>query len=236
MVSKNRQGRHNEKPMHSGWYLALQDELQKPYFLELKKFVAEEAKRTVVYPKEDQVFRALKETPLDSVKIVIMGQDPYHGENQAEGLSFSVPKECPIPPSLRNIFRELQSDLGVETPHHGHLSTWAHQGVLLLNATLTVEAGRAKSHYGKGWETFTDAVIRILIQQDRPMVFLLWGRSAIDKYRFVQAGNNPKHLVLTSPHPSPLSAYNGFFGSRPFSKINTFLKEHGMKEIDWRIR
>jgi len=207
----------------------LQEEFKKPYMKELGVFLRGE--KGVIYPPLKLMFSALDETPLDRVKVVIVGQDPYHGPGQAHGLSFSVPKGIPIPPSLQNIFKEIGDDLGLPIPHHGCLIDWARQGVLLLNATLTVRAGEPKSHYGKGWEIFTDRVIELLCDRKDPLVFLLWGKSALDKCRHIP----PHHLVLTAPHPSPLSAYSGFFGCRHFSKANAFLSKVGKGPIDWAI-
>ena len=185
-----------------------------------------------IYPKGSEWFHALDATPLDQVRAVILGQDPYHGEGQAHGLCFSVRPGVRPPPSLLNIYKELQSDLGVLPPKHGYLEHWARQGVLLLNAVLTVEANRAASHQGKGWEQFTDEVIRQVNARTRPVVFILWGAYAQKKAAFV---DSTRHLVIRSAHPSPLSAHNGFFGSRPFSRANAFLRDHGEEEIDWRL-
>ena len=199
--------------------------------LEIKK-VLEEYNTRQIFPPADDIFNAFALTPLHEVKVVILGQDPYHGEGQAHGLCFSVKPDVEIPPSLVNIYKELQDDCGCEIPNNGYLTKWAKQGVLLLNTVLTVRAHQANSHRGIGWEEFTDAAIRILNEQDRPMVFILWGRPAQMKKSML---TNPNHLIIESPHPSPLSAYRGFFGSRPFSRTNKFLKEHGIKEIDWQI-
>lgn len=222
--------------MENSWNALLHKEFEKPYMLALKDFLNSEARsQKIVYPPVDLIFNALCQTPFESVKVVIMGQDPYHGPGQAEGLSFSVPKNVPIPPSLINIFKELESDLGIVRPAHGNLLHWAKQGVLLLNATLTVRRGEAKSHYGKGWEIFTDKIIQVLCERKDPIVFLLWGRSAIEKFQHIQTSNTSSHLVLTSVHPSPLSAYGGFFGCKHFSKANEFLKKHNKEEIDWNV-
>lgn len=193
---------------------------------------AEKQAGHAVFPAGGDIFRAFELTPFDQVRVVIVGQDPYHGPGQAHGLSFSVPPGVRQPPSLVNIFKELHADLDIDPPDHGNLEGWARQGVLLLNSTLTVQAHNAGSHQGKGWERFTDAVIHRLNRERDGLVFLLWGRYAANKARSVDGS---RHLVLRSAHPSPLSAHNGFFGSRPFSKINAYLREHGQTEIDWRI-
>lgn len=222
-----------ESTVAEDWHEAMADEVKKPYYHELSYFVLNEYRRGVVYPPLDQIYSAFRETPLHSVKVMILGQDPYHEPHQAHGMSFSVlPDQRVIPPSLQNIYKELSDDLGCYIPDNGYLVKWARQGVLLLNSVLTVRAHQANSHKGKGWEHFTDAVIRILNEQDRPIVYMLWGRSAIEKKGML---NNPKQLVLTAPHPSPLSAYRGFFGCRHFSKCNRFLEEHGETPIDWQI-
>ena len=192
----------------------------------------EEYRTHQIFPPADDIFNAFALTPLHEVKVVSLGQDPYHGEGQAHGLCFSVKPDVEIPPSLVNIYKELQDDCGCEIPNNGYLTKWAKQGVLLLNTVLTVRAHQANSHRGIGWEEFTDAAIRVLNEQDRPMVFILWGRPAQMKKSML---TNPNHLIIESPHPSPLSAYRGFFGSRPFSRTNKYLKEHGLKEIDWQI-
>ena len=192
----------------------------------------EEYRTHQIFPPADDIFNAFALTPLHEVKVVILGQDPYHGEGQAHGLCFSVKPDVEIPPSLVNIYKELQDDCGCEIPNNGYLTKWAKQGVLLLNTVLTVRAHQANSHRGIGWEEFTDAAILVLNEQDRPMVFILWGRPAQMKKSML---TNPNHLIIESPHPSPLSAYRGFFGSRPFSRTNKYLKEHGLKEIDWQI-
>ena len=215
------------------WLPAIQGEFKKPYYRELFQFVKEEYSRAVIYPPADDIFNAMHFTPLSEVKVLILGQDPYHNENQAHGLSFSVlPSQKEIPPSLQNIYKELQDDLGCYIPNNGYLEKWARQGVLMLNTVLTVRAHQANSHRGIGWEQFTDAAIRILNEQDRPIVFLLWGRPAQMKKSML---NNPKHLILEAPHPSPLSAYRGFFGCRHFSKTNEFLIQNGLEPIDWQI-
>ena len=214
------------------WPEPLKPEFSKPYYRKLYQTVNEEYRTHQIFPPADDIFNAFALTPLHEVKVVILGQDPYHGEGQAHGLCFSVKPDVEIPPSLVNIYKELQDDCGCEIPNNGYLTKWAKQGVLLLNTVLTVRAHQANSHRGIGWEEFTDAAIRILNEQDRPMVFILWGRPAQMKKSML---TNPNHLIIESPHPSPLSAYRGFFGSRPFSRTNKFLKEHGIKEIDWQI-
>lgn len=215
------------------WLDAIRPEFGKPYYRELFEFVKEEYSRVVVYPPADDIFNAFHFTPLSEVKVLILGQDPYHNVHQAHGLSFSVPPDQQeIPPSLQNIYKELQDDLGCKIPSHGYLKKWADQGVLLLNTVLTVRAHQAGSHQGKGWEKFTDAVIQAVNAQDRPIVYLLWGKPAQSKAGML---TNPKHLVLKAPHPSPLSAYRGFFGCKHFSRTNEFLQSHGVEPIDWQI-
>ncbi len=215
------------------WLPVLEPEFRKPYYAQLYRFVRQEYHEHVVYPPSEDIFNAFHLTPLHEVKVLILGQDPYHGEHQAHGLCFSVEESQPeIPPSLVNIYKELHDDLGCKIPNNGCLTKWADQGVLLLNTVLTVRAHQANSHQGRGWEQFTDAVIRAVNEQDRPIVYLLWGRPAQSKIPML---TNPKHLVLTAPHPSPLSAYRGFFGCRHFSKANAFLSEHGVEPIDWQI-
>jgi uracil-DNA glycosylase len=214
------------------WDQILSNEFKKEYFINLINKVRDEYKKKTVFPRKDQVFNAFRYTPYKDLKVVILGQDPYHGVGEAEGLSFSVPLDIKKPPSLVNIFKELNDDLGVPIPNHGSLHSWARQGVLLLNATLTVIKDLAGSHQGLGWETFTDNVIKIINEKDTPVVFILWGRYARSKKKLI---TNPMHLVIESAHPSPLSAYNGFFGSRPFSKTNNFLIKNKMKPIDWKI-
>lgn len=213
------------------WDEILAGEFQKEYYLRLRQILKQEYCTQTIYPSMYDLFNALRLTPCSQVKAVIIGQDPYHGPGQAHGLSFSVQKGVPIPPSLQNIFKELQDDLGVQPPHHGCLEAWARNGVLLLNNVLTVRAGQPNSHKGIGWETFTDDVIKILNERDQPIVFLLWGANARAKQPLL---TNPNHLVLTAPHPSPLSAYSGFFGCRHFSKATHFLNQHGVT-MDWRI-
>lgn len=214
------------------WLLAINDEFKKPYYKELYSFVKDEYSKNVVYPPADDIFNAFHFTPLSKVKVVILGQDPYHNINQAHGLSFSVKPGEDIPPSLQNIYKELNSDLGCKIPNNGFLQKWAEEGVLLLNTVLTVRAHQANSHQGKGWEQFTDAVIEAINKENRPIVFMLWGRPAQMKEKML---NNPKHLILKAPHPSPLSAYRGFFGCKHFSMANKFLIENGSDAIDWQI-
>lgn len=216
------------------WKQQLIDEMQQPYFLELRKFIAEEREaKKVIYPPEELIFNAFIHTPFDEVKVVIIGQDPYHGSGQAHGLSFSVPSGIPLPPSLKNIYLELQQDLGIPPSKEGCLSSWAKQGVLLLNATLTVRAGEPKSHYGRGWERFTDAVVSRLVKREDPLVFALWGKPAQEKLLHVFQNQSMPHAALTAPHPSPFSAHTGFFGCRHFSKINALLEQWGKAPIDW---
>ena len=212
------------------WDSLLKEEFEKEYYTELRKFLVHEYNHYVIYPNMYDIFNALRYTSYSNVKVVLLGQDPYHGENQAHGLCFSVKKGVAQPPSLKNIFKELKDDLGCEIPNHGELTKWANEGVLLLNTSLTVREHLANSHSKKGWEIFTDNVIKLLNEQDRPIVFILWGRNAISKTKYL---NNPKHLILTSVHPSPLSAYGGFFGSKPFSKTNKFLLENNIVPIKW---
>jgi len=216
--------------IEESWNEALHQEFEKGYFKELVQFVKEEYHSAQIFPPAKAIFAAFNATPFDKVKVVILGQDPYHGDNQANGLSFSVNSTEQCPPSLINIYKEMQDDLGIPIPENGDLSKWAQQGVLLLNSTLTVRAHQAGSHQGKGWEEFTDEAIMRLAQDREHIVFILWGSYAIKKGAFI---NRSKHLVLTSPHPSPLSAYRGFFGSRPFSKANDYLRANGVSPINW---
>lgn len=219
--------------IENDWLEAVGGEFKKPYYIELYKFIKEEYSTKVIYPPADDIFTALHLTPLSEVKVLILGQDPYHNERQAHGLSFSVlPEQAVIPPSLQNIYQELRDDMGCYLPNNGYLKKWSEQGVLMLNTVLTVRAHQANSHQGKGWEKFTDAIIQAVNQQDRPIVYLLWGRPAQTKIPML---SNPKHLILTAPHPSPLSSYRGFFGCRHFSKANEFLAANGAKPIDWQI-
>lgn len=217
--------------IHESWRQPLAKEFEKEYFGKLREFVRSECLSETVYPKPAHVFRAFNETPFDSVRVVILGQDPYHGEGQAMGLSFSVPPDVRTPPSLQNIWKELESDCGVDTKERsGDLSDWAKQGVLLLNSTLTVRKGEAGSHQGKGWELFTDAVIDVLSSDKEHLVFILWGNYAKAKGARI---DRSKHLVIESAHPSPFSAYGGFFGSKPFSKANEYLTKHEGEPIAW---
>ncbi len=218
--------------INNDWLTELEPEFHKPYYAKLFHFVKDEYDSTQIFPPADDIFNAFHLTPLSQVKVVILGQDPYHNVGQAHGLCFSVRPDVDIPPSLVNIYKELHDDLGCRIPNNGYLVKWAEQGVLMLNTVLTVRAHMANSHRGKGWEEFTDAAIAALDKQDRPIVFILWGRPAQSKERML---HNPNHLILKAPHPSPLSAYNGFFGSKPFSQTNRFLEEHGVSPIDWQI-
>ncbi|BCB05991.1 uracil-DNA glycosylase [Bacillus sp. KH172YL63] len=217
---------------HNDWAEVLEDELQKEYYLNLRNWLKGEYASGTVHPSMQDIFNAFHYTAYGDVKVVILGQDPYHGPNQAEGLSFSVKKGVKIPPSLRNMYKELHDDIGCDIPSHGSLVKWAEQGVLLLNTVLTVQDGKAHSHRGKGWERLTDQVISLLNERDKPVVFMLWGKPAQGKKKLIDAS---KHFIVTAPHPSPLSAHRGFFGSRPFSQANGFLREQGMGEIDWCI-
>ena len=215
----------------NSWDEILKDEWTMPYYRELRAFLAEEYRTRMVFPPMGDIFNAFKFCAYEDVKVVILGQDPYHGEGQAHGLAFSVKKGVEPPPSLKNIYKELQSDLGIEPPEHGCLASWAKQGVFLLNTALTVRMGQPLSHRGKGWETFTDHVISMLSAREKPMVFLLWGSNARSKKGLIDAS---RHLVLEAPHPSPLSAFAGFFGCKHFSKANAFLARQG-ESVDWRI-
>ena len=214
------------------WLPVLDKEFKKPYYRELYNFVKNEYNTRVVYPPADDLFSAFHFTPLSKVKVVILGQDPYHEPGEAHGLCFSVKPGVKIPPSLVNIYKELHDDLGCKIPNNGYLEKWARQGVLLLNTVLTVRAHQAFSHKEKGWETFTDAIIKKVGEKDEPVVFLLWGAPAGKKASLIK---NPKHLVIKSAHPSPLSAYRGFFGSKPFSQANEYLKSNGLEPVDWQI-
>ncbi|MBO9672040.1 MAG: uracil-DNA glycosylase [Sphingobacteriaceae bacterium] len=220
--------------LEPGWLAVLEEEFEKDYMKSLKSFLLEEKNKGVtVYPKGADIFNALNTTPFDKVKVVILGQDPYHGAGQAHGLSFSVQRGVAVPPSLKNIYKELESDIeGFKTPNHGHLTHWAEQGVLLLNATLTVRASEAGSHQNRGWEIFTDEIIKALSQKREHIVFLLWGKYAQQKAALI---DQKKHYVLTAAHPSPFSAYNGFFGSKHFSKANQLLVQNNLKPIDWNL-
>lgn len=218
--------------IEESWKMVLKEEFKKPYFETLKTFLVEEKKQHTVYPSGANIFSAFDNTPFDNVKVVVLGQDPYHGAGQAHGLSFSVQDGVPYPPSLQNIFKELKDDLGCNTPKSGNLTAWAKQGVFLLNTVLTVRASEANSHRNQGWENFTDAVIRLLNSQKEHLVFILWGSPAGAKASLIDA---KKHLILKAPHPSPLSSYRGFFGSRPFSKSNEYLLHHGKTPIQWAL-
>lgn len=218
--------------IQNDWLPALKPEFGKPYYKNLYNFIISEYSNYVVYPPSDDIFNALHFTPMSDVKVVILGQDPYHEPGQAHGLSFSVKPGIDIPPSLVNIYKELNSDLGCKIPNNGFLEKWAKQGVLLLNTLLTVRAHQAFSHQGKGWEDFTDAILKEVNKIDRPVVYMLWGKPAQSKIKFL---DNPKHLILTAPHPSPLSAYRGFLGCKHFSQCNDFLISNGINPIDWQI-
>lgn len=218
--------------INKSWDDFLQNEFRQDYFKELSAFLKKEYAEKTIYPPKQEVFAAFYYTDLDKVKVVILGQDPYHEPNQACGLCFAIKPGNPLPKSLQNIYREIHDDLGIQMSNSGYLVNWAKQGVLLLNTVMTVERGKANSHKDHGWEQFTDNVIRKLNDQDQPIVFLLWGRNAMNKMPLL---NNPKHLVLTAAHPSPLSAYNGFFGCRHFSRANEFLVKNGLKPIDWKM-
>ncbi|MEJ5168775.1 MAG: uracil-DNA glycosylase [Arcobacteraceae bacterium] len=212
------------------WKEVLKDEFTKEYFVELKRFLIEEKQNYTIYPKGSDMFNAFSYTPFDDVKVVIIGQDPYHGANQAHGLAFSVLDGVAFPPSLRNIFQELNSDIGCPTPKSGNLSSWAKQGVFLINTVLSVREGQAHSHAKHGWEIFTDSVIKKISDKKQNVVFILWGSPAIAKSKLIDSS---KHHIITSPHPSPLSSYRGFFGSKPFSKTNEFLASRGIEKIEW---
>lgn len=220
------------KIFQNDWAPFLEAEMQEEYYQRLRRILIKEYQSRTIHPGMYDIFNAMHYTPYNKVKVVILGQDPYHGPNQAHGLSFSVRPGVEPPPSLINIFKELHDDLGCTIPKHGCLKHWAEQGVLLLNTVLTVREHQANSHQGIGWERFTDHIIELLNQREQPMVFILWGRPAQRKQSMI---TNPNHLVLTSSHPSPLSAYRGFFGSRPFSKVNDFLQKHGVEPIDWQL-
>ena len=220
------------KIIGNDWDDVLNKEFDKPYYQKLRAFLDEEYNSKTIYPLAKNIYTALRLTSYKDTRVVILGQDPYHEPNQAHGLAFSVNKGVAIPPSLINIYKELHDDLGCAIPDHGFLTKWAKQGVLLLNTVLTVQAHKANSHKGKGWEEITDTIIKKLNEKDDPVVFILWGANARSKKQFI---NNPKHLIIESVHPSPLSAYNGFFGSKPFSRTNEFLRNNNLKEIDWQI-
>lgn len=218
--------------IENGWLEVLKDEFSKPYYKSLYEYILDEYSNHVVFPPSKDIFNAFKYTDVDNVKVVLLGQDPYHEPGQAHGMSFSVMPGVKTPPSLQNMYKELQDELGTYIPDNGYLMKWAEQGVLLLNTVLTVRSGMANSHKNRGWEQFTDAVIRAVNEIDRPIVYLLWGANARSKKALI---NNPAHLVLETVHPSPLSAYNGFFGCGHFSKTNEFLSANGIKPIDWQI-
>ena len=218
--------------IQNDWLAAIGEEFKKPYYSKLYSFVKEEYNTRTIYPPADDIFNALHLTPLSQVKALILGQDPYHNQGQAHGLCFSVKPEVDIPPSLANIYQELHDDIGCAIPNNGYLVKWAEQGVLMLNTVLTVRAHQANSHQGQGWEQFTDAMIHTVNAQDRPIVYMLWGKPAQSKIPML---TNPRHLILKAPHPSPLSAYRGFFGCRHFSKANEFLSSNGVAPIDWQI-
>lgn len=218
--------------IHNSWQQVLHEEFQKAYYLDLRNFLKEEYQNEWIHPDMYHIYEAFEWTPFEKVKVVILGQDPYHGPNQAHGLSFSVKPGVKIPPSLVNIYKELESDLGCKPVSHGYLEKWAKQGVLLLNTVLTVRNGQAYSHRGKGWECLTDTVIEKLNERAQPVVFILWGKPAQEKRKMI---DEAKHVVLTAPHPSPLSAHRGFFGSKPFSKTNRALEKLGEEPIDWQL-
>jgi uracil-DNA glycosylase len=223
---------HIDPKIEESWKAMLAHEFQKPYFSELKASLMHERHHHTVYPTRSNIFNAYNTTPFEKVKVVILGQDPYHGPNQAHGLAFSVQEGVPFPPSLQNIFKELHDDIGCPVPKNGTLTHWAEEGVFLLNTVLTVRAGQAHSHRNLGWERFTDATIRLISEHKEHVVFILWGRHAQQKAKLI---DESKHLILRAPHPSPLSAYRGFFGSRPFSRTNHYLSASGIKPIDWTL-
>ncbi|MEK4027664.1 uracil-DNA glycosylase [Pseudobacillus sp. FSL P4-0506] len=221
-----------KKILQNDWGELLAEEFEKPYYQELREFLKKEYATKTIYPNMDDIYNALRYTAYKDVKVVILGQDPYHGPGQAHGLSFSVKPDVPVPPSLRNIFKELHSDLGCPIPHNGYLVPWAEQGVLLLNTVLTVRQGEAHSHQGKGWEQLTDRIISLISSREKPVVFILWGKPAQKKLVLI---DEKKHCIIQAPHPSPLSASRGFFGSRPFSKANECLERFGEEPIHWEI-
>lgn len=218
--------------LKNDWAPLLEEEFQKPYYLELRRFLKEEYGSKIIYPDKYDIFNALHLTPYAEAKVVILGQDPYHGPGQAHGLSFSVKPGVSAPPSLQNIFKELQDDLGCYIPNNGYLVKWAEQGVLMLNTVLTVRQSAPNSHKGMGWETFTDKVIATLNEREKPVVFILWGKHAQEKRELITSN---RHCIIASPHPSPFSSHRGFFGSKPFSRANQFLRSIGSNEIDWQI-
>ncbi len=218
--------------IHNDWQDILQEEFESTYYQELREFLKTEYAEQTIYPSMNHIWEAFEWTPYEQVKVVILGQDPYHGPNQAHGLSFSVQPNVKVPPSLVNIYKELEDDLGITPVNHGYLKSWAEQGVLLMNTVLTVRGGSANSHRGQGWERLTDAVIKKLNEHEKPLVFILWGNPSIAKKQLI---DTEKHVVITSPHPSPLSSYRGFFGSKPFSKANKALVDFGQTPIDWQL-
>ena len=218
--------------IEESWFNLLDNEFEKPYFISIRNFLRVEYKNKTIYPHPSNIFNAFNSSPVNSIKAVIIGQDPYHGAGQAHGLCFSVPSDIPIPPSLKNIYKELSEDLNIDSPNHGNLSSWANQGVFLLNSVLTVEDGKANSHKNIGWEKFTEEVISKLSKETSGIVFVLWGKQAQEKEEFIDGS---KHLILKAAHPSPLSAYNGFFGCRHFSKINSYLHSQNKEKIDWKL-
>lgn len=218
--------------LKNDWAHLLQEEFEKPYYLELRNFLIQEYREQTIYPDKHDIFNALHYTAFKDTKVVILGQDPYHGPNQAHGLSFSVKPGINTPPSLKNIFKELKDDLGYEIPNHGYLVKWAKEGVLMLNAVLTVRQGKPNSHQGMGWENFTDRVISLLNEREKPVVFILWGKYAQEKETLITQN---QHYIIKAPHPSPFSANRGFFGSKPFSKTNSFLNEAGLDKINWEL-
>lgn len=222
-----------QRILKNDWHDYLHEEFTKPYYQKLRAFLKKEYFTRTIYPQMNDIYNALHYTPYKSVKAVILGQDPYHGPNQAHGLSFSVQPGVKPPPSLENIFTELENDLGIQRPNHGYLIDWAKEGVLLLNTVLTVRAGQAHSHRGIGWENFTNRVIEVLNEKEHPIVYILWGKAAQSKIPLIDQN---KHFIIQSAHPSPLSAHRGFFGSRPFSRTNDWLVKHGIEPIDWTIR
>lgn len=232
-MTKRKQCPMKQRILKNDWHDYLHEEFTKPYYQKLRAFLKKEYFTRTIYPQMNDIYNALHYTPYKSVKAVILGQDPYHGPNQAHGLSFSVQPGVKPPPSLENIFTELENDLGIQRPNHGYLIDWANEGVLLLNTVLTVRAGQAHSHRGIGWENFTNRVIEVLNEKEHPIVYILWGKAAQSKIPLIDQN---KHFIIQSAHPSPLSAHRGFFGSRPFSRTNDWLVKHGIEPIDWTIR
>lgn len=220
------------KIFENDWQKLLEEEMEKDYYKDLRKFLIDEYNTQVVYPEMYSIYNALHYTDYKKVKVLLLGQDPYHGPNQAHGFAFSVQEGVRTPPSLLNMYKELQNDLGYEIPNHGNLQKWADEGVLLLNTSLTVRSGQANSHSGKGWEVFTDKIIKLVNEREDPVVFILWGSNARSKKKYI---DTKKHMIIESAHPSPLSAYRGFFGSKPYSRTNDFLKSVGKEPIDWKI-